>query len=130
MTAIPITKTIKGPIDPSAKSVIDVLGPQQVRGHHRRKCERNHSRNEDGASEGQSELAKERAGQAALKRDGRVNRGERESHRDDRAHKFTRTLDRRVHARHAFAHVAFDVLDNDNRVIHHQSDRQHDREQR
>src|SRR5213075_508581 len=72
MTAIPITKTIKGPIDPSAKPVIDVLGSQQVRGHHRRECERNHSGNEDGASEGQSELAKERAGQAALKRDGRV----------------------------------------------------------
>ena len=61
MTAIPLAETIKRAIHPTAKSVIDVFGTQQVRRHHRRKRERDYAGDEHSARKRQSELAEQRA---------------------------------------------------------------------
>ena len=75
-------------------------------------------------------FAEQRAGQPALKRDRRIDRRERDGHGDDRADQFARAQQGRVQRRQPFADVALDVFHDDNGVIHHQPDGQHDRQQR
>ena len=60
----------------------------------------------------------------------RVNRGERERHRDDRSDQLACAFQCRLHTRQAFAHVPLNIFNNNNRVVYHKSDREHDREQR
>ena len=102
---------------------------QQIRRHHRRQDKSYNARNENGAGERERKFSEKRAGQSALQRDWCVNRGERDRHGDDRTDQFARANQRCLHARHSFTHVALDVFDHNDRVIDHQSDRQHDREQ-
>ena len=61
MTAVPIAEAIEGAIDHSGKSAIDVIGPKKMRGHHRRKSQRDNAGDENGTSERECELTKERA---------------------------------------------------------------------
>ena len=65
-----------------------------------------------------------------MQRNWSVNGGKCERHRDDRADELASTFQRRIHARHAFAHVTLHIFNNDDRVVHHQSDRKHNRQQR
>ena len=75
-------------------------------------------------------LQEQRAGQAALETDRRVDRGQRDRHGDDRTDQFARTGQRRLDPGLTQAHMPLDILDDDDRVVHHQPDRQHNREQR
>ena len=55
---------------------------------------------------------------------------QRDRHRDDREADFARSCKRSLHARLAHFHVADDVLQHDDRVVHHKSDRERERHQR
>ena len=62
--------------------------------------------------------------------DRRVNGGERDGHRDDRQRDLVRAADRGVERRHAVLDMAVDVLDHHDRVVHHEADAEHERQQR
>jgi len=103
---------------------------QQLRSHHRRQRQRDDARDDDGAGEREGELAEERAGEAALDADRRVDGRQRDRHRDDRADQLARRVDRRARGRFSFVQVPLHVLDHHDRIVDHEADRQHDREQR
>ena len=123
MPAVPITEPVERPIHNAGKPFLGMPGPQEVRRHHWRKREGDDPGNENRAGERERELAEERAGQSALESDRRIDRGERDRHRDDRADQFARTFQGRVQPRHAFAHVTLDVFHNDDRVVDDETDR-------
>ncbi len=120
---------IEAAIDPARKSALGVARAQQLRSHHRRKRQRHDSGNDHGSRERECKLAEQRAGQAALNTDRRIHGGERDRHRDDRAHQFAGGVDGSPLRRLAHMNVALDVLHHDDRVIHHQADREHDGKQ-
>ena len=103
---------------------------QQPRRHDRRQGERDEPGDEHRARQRQRKFAEERAGETALKRDGRIDRRERDGHGDDRSDEFARAQQRGIDGRLAFAHMPLDVFDHHDRVIHDETDRQHHRQQR
>ena len=125
-----IAEGIEAAVDPARKALVGVAGAEQVGGHHRRERERDGARDRDGAGQREGELAEERTGQAALETDRGVNRSERERHRDDRADEFAGAQDRGLHGTEAGAEVTLDVFDDDDGVVDHETDREHDGEQR
>jgi hypothetical protein len=102
----------------------------EARAHDRRERNRDDAREDDRRSERNRELEEQRAGQAALESDRRVDGGQGDRHRDNRAEQFARADQRRLDPRFALAHVPLHVLDDDNRVVDNQADRQHEREDR
>src|SRR5438876_557705 len=100
----------------------------EARAHHRGQRHRHETGNYDGGGEGDRELQEQGAGEPALEPDRRVYRRERDRHRDDGAYQLARAHDRRLDPRLALAHVPLDVFDHDDGIVHHQSHRQHDRE--
>jgi hypothetical protein len=80
--------------------------------------------------EGQRKLAKQRPCQSALQADRGVHRRERNRHGDDRAYQLARPEQGRLVSAVSLSQVALDVLDDDNGVVHHQPDREHDGKQR
>ena len=121
--------TIEAAIDPSRESSLGVSRAQQFRSHHRRKRQRHYSGDDHSSRQRECELPEQRAGQAALNADGRIHRGQRDGHRNDRAHQFTGGIDGGPVRRLAHLQMALDVLHHDDGVIHHQSDREHDGQQ-
>ena len=102
----------------------------EARAHHGRERDGDDARHHDRGGERERELQEQRSGQAALKADGRVDHGQRDRHRDDRAEQLARSDQRRVEPRLASAHVALDVFDDDDGVIDDQADGQHEGEDR
>ena len=91
-------QAVEALVDPAREAFVRVARAQQLRGHHRRKRERDDAGDDDRAGEREGKLAEERAGQAALNADRRIDRGERDRHRDDRPDQFARALQRGVEA--------------------------------
>ena len=126
---ISATHALKAAIDHSREAALGVSGAQQLRAHHRRQGQRHHAGNDHGAGERERELAEQRTGQTALNTDRRVHRGERDGHRDDRADQFAGSIDGRPERCLAQVKMPLDVLHHHDCVIHHQADREHDRQQ-
>ena len=123
-------KTEEGLIEFSGEPGFVLLAAEQLRAHHRREGERNEARDDDGPRQSEGEFAKENAGDAGDKADWRVNGGERDGHGDDRQRDLVGAPDRRIERRHALLDVAVDVLHHHNRVVDHETDAEHERQQR
>ncbi len=121
---------LKAAIDQQGQPALAPLLVDEARAHHGRQRHRHDARHHHRRSERDRELQEQRAREPALEADRRVHRGERDRHRDDGTHQLARADQRRLHARFTFAHVSFDVFDDDDGVVHHQSHRQHDCEDR
>ena len=121
--------TFEAAIDPSCEPSLGVAGAQQLRSHHRRKRQCNDSGDDHSARQRECELPEQRAGQSALNADGCIHRGQCDGHRNDRAHQFTGGIQRSPLRRLAHLQMPLDVLHHDDRVIHHQADREHDGQQ-
>ena len=78
------------------EAALGVAGAQQPRGHHRRQRQRHDAGDDHGAGQRERELAEQRAGQPALDADRRVDRRQRDGHRDDRPDQLARGVDRRL----------------------------------
>jgi len=118
------------PVDHAREAVLAVLGAQQLRSHHGGEGQGHDPRDEDGAGEREGELPEERSGQAPLDGDRGVDRGQRDRHGDDRVDQLPGGVDRRLEGAFPAAQVPLHVLDHDDRVVHHEPDREHDGEQR
>ena len=121
-------QALEGSIDEPAEPVLPHVVAQQFRAHHRRQRQRDEAGDDDGPGKGEGELAKERAGDAGDEADRRIDRGERDRHRDDRQRDLVRAADRGVEGRHALLDMAIDVLDHDDRIIDDEADAEHERE--
>ncbi len=122
-------ETREDAVDQPDKAPVQHRAAQQHRAHHRRQGDRNDARDDDGAGEGEGELAEQRPGDAAEKADRRVDRGQGQGHRDHRAGDLARPDQRRLRRGAALLDVAVDVFDDHDRVVDDEPDRQHHRQQ-
>src|SRR5918996_1039129 len=124
------TSRADGAIDPPGQPAFLFIAAEEGRRHDWRERQRHHPGDSHRPGEGERELPEQGAGEAALERDRRVHRRERNRHGDDWTHQLAGSLDRRIDRLHALPHVALHVLHHHDRVIHHQPHREHDRQQR
>ncbi len=127
---IALPQSVEYPVEEGGKPAR--LGPgrfQQARTHHRRQGERDDAGDDDRTREGEREFAKQRAGQTGDKANWRIDRGKRDRHRNHRRGDLVRALQGRVARGHPLFHVAIDIFNDDDRVVHDETDRQHEREQ-
>ena len=103
---------------------------QQLRAHHRRQGQRDEAGDDHRAGQREGEFAKQGAGDAGDEADRRIDRRQRDRHRHHRQRDLVRAADRRVERRHAVFDVAVDVLHHHDRVVDHQADAEHQRQQR
>ena len=101
---------------------------RQARGHHRREGERHESRKQHRGRERQAELAEESAGITGQERDRYEDCHERQRRGDDREADFLAAAHRSHQWRLVEFCAAVDVLEHDDRIVDHESDRQHDAE--
>ena len=97
------------------------------RGAQRQRVER---REEEREHDRQRELVVEPAGEPRNERHGHEHRGQHESDRDDRRGHLGHRVPRRLPQRLAQLELTLHVLDDDDRVVHDQPDRQHQPAQR
>ena len=102
---------------------------EQFRRQRRREGQRIDRRDHCGDGNCHGELLVELAGDAAQERHRHEHGTQHERDRDDRARDFLHRLVRRLERSTSLLDVAFDVLDHHDRVIHHDSDREHEAEQ-
>ena len=128
--AVPAGQARKGAVDQPDKAAVQHLAGQQQRAHHRRQGHRDDARDDHRAGEGKGEFAEQRAGDPAEKADRRIDGGQGQGHRDDRAGDLARADQRRLRRGSALLDVAVDVFDDDDRIVDDEPDRQHHRQQR
>ena len=102
-----------------------VLHLEEVCAHHRRQGERDERGDRHCPGQREGELREQRAGESALEADRDVDGDQHHGDRDDGAGQFAGRIQRRLAGWLAKLHVAVDVLDHDDRIIHHQADGQH-----
>jgi hypothetical protein len=103
---------------------------QQQRAQHRRQGQRHQTGHHDSTRQRQRELGEQAPGTARREGQRRIHRHQRHGHGDDRETHLARTLERRLEGRHALLDVPVDVLQHHDGIVHHQADRQHQRQQR
>ena len=101
--------------------------PQQQRAHHRRQGQGDETGHQHGAGQRQCKLDEQLAGSAGHEGHRRIHHRQRQRHRDNGKADFTRPLLRRLQPWHAFLDMTENIFKNDNRVVHHETNRQHQR---
>ena len=99
-------------------------------GQHRRERERHEARDEDRHSDRHRELPEEPADDAAHEKQWNEHRRERQRHRENREADLGGTVERGLKRLLPHLHVAHDVLEHHDRVVHDKSNRQCERHQR
>ena len=124
---IQFAQAVEAVIDLRGQTVLLAFRAQKAGRHHRRQRQRHDAGDANRARQRQGEFSEERARQPALKGNWRVNRRERDRHRDHRADEFPRAKHRSADRFLAFAHMPLHVFDNDDGVVHHETDGEHHR---
>ncbi len=130
---VPVRGTREQAIEPAeeARRVRRFGFGEQQRAERRRQRQRDDARQHDGDHDRHRELLEQLAGHAADERHRHEHRTEHEHDRDERAPHLANRLVRGEPRLEALArHDAFDVLDDDDGVVHDDADRQHETEQR
>jgi hypothetical protein len=102
----------------------------QLGAHHRRKGARHHSGKKDAGRKRDREFAEQLARVAGHEREGHEHGHERSGRRDHREADLAGAVEGSEQRRLSILDAAMDVLDLDDRIIDHDADREHDREQR
>ena len=105
------------------------MGAQHARAQHRRERERHEPGNNDRDRDRDREFAKDPPDHAAHQQNGNEHGNERERDRDDGKADLARALERGLERPHAAFDMAHDVLEHDDGVVDHESDRQRQCEQ-
>ena len=129
-----VVKTLKQPahgiVNQLANEILFLMVRfQQQRGQRRAERQRIECRDQCGDRHGQRELLIELARDAGDEGGGNEHRAQHESDRNHRPADLVHRLVGRLHRGQAFRKMAFDVLHNDDRVVHHDADGQHQAEQ-
>ena len=97
--------------------------------NHRRDRERHHSGNHDGKGQGQRKFPQQPADDAIHENQGRESRDQRQTDRQHRKTDLPGTFERRLIGPHPALEVAVHVLDHDDGVVDHETDRNRQRHQ-
>ena len=125
--AVSMTHRVESAVDEPWEAFFGVIATaQKFRRHHRRERECHDAGNRHGSGQRERKLAEERTRETTLKTDGRVNGCEGERHGDHRSDEFARTEQRGVERFEPLPQVAFDIFDDDNRIVHDETDRKND----
>ena len=103
---------------------------EETAAEHRSKSERYETRDQNGYDDGDRKLMQQAADNAAEEQHRNEDGNQRDSHGDDGEADLPRGHIGGLHSRLAHFHVADDVLQHDNGVIHNKADRQRQRHQR
>ena len=118
-------------VDAAEEPALFAFGPQNQRGHRRRERQRVERRQRHRERDRQRELLIEPARRAREERDRHEHRHQHQTGRDDRPDHFRHGRRRGVARRFAvIVDVPMNVLDDDNRIVDHQTGRERDAEQR
>ena len=101
---------------------------EDARGHGRRKCQGDERRDDHRAGDGDGELNEQPSGCAFLEGQGREDGDEGDGDGDDREADFFHSFEGGLHGGQALFHVAIDRLEDDDGVVHHHTDAQHQRQ--
>ncbi|MNF71175.1 hypothetical protein D3C84_531210 [compost metagenome] len=114
-------------LDQVVQAVVPLVGPvrlEQQRAHHRGQGQGDKPRHQHGAGQGPGKLGEQLAGGALHEADGGEHRGQGQGHGDHREGDLAAALERRLHRGHALFDMPVDVLQHDDGIVHHQTDRQ------
>ena len=103
---------------------------EQMRGHHRRRGERNDQRHEHRRRQRDRELAEQAADDSRHQQNRDEHRDQRDADRDDGETDAGGALDRGFERRHPLLAIARNVLDDDDRVVNHEAGANRQRHQR
>ena len=106
-----------------------MAGGQQFGAHYRGQGQGDDARYQYRSGEGQGEFLEQRASQAVHQTDGHVHRGQGDGHGNHRRRDFPRADQGGLQRREAALDVAVNVFGDHNRIVHHQPDGQHHRQQ-
>ncbi len=98
--------------------------------HHRRQRQRNKTGHQHRDDNGHGKFMQQASEQSAHEQNRDENRRERERHGNDREADFLRAFERGFHRRLAVFHVAHDVFEHDDGVVHDEADAQRQRHER
>ena len=131
-TVITIPHRVKEPFKGVVKPSVFPAGLRvdKTAAHHRRQRQRDEARNQHRDHNRHGKLMQEAAEQSAQEQHGNKNRRQRQRHGDDRKTDFLGTVKRGLHWRFANFHVAHDVFEHDDGIVHHEADAQGQRHQR
>ena len=129
LAAVPIGNSVENAVDHPDEAAAQHLPAQQQRAHHRRQRDRDDAGNDHRTRQGESELAEQRPGDPAEKADRGVDGGERQGHRDHRTRDLAGADQRRLGRGPTLLDVPVNVLDDDDRVVDDEPDRQDHGEQ-
>ena len=107
-----------------------LMRAQQARTQHRRERERNDSRDDHSAGNRHTELAKQPARQTTHEQQGEEHDCKRDRGRDHRHENFPRARDAGLDRSHAIFDLGVDVLEHDDRIVHDETDREDDPQER
>jgi hypothetical protein len=102
---------------------------EQLRAHHRRQRQRDEAGHDHRAGERQRKFGEQLAGAPGHEGHRCIHRGQRDRHRHHREADLLAPSEGGGLRFHALLDVAIDVLQHHDRIVHHQADRQHQREQ-
>ena len=112
-------------------AVLDlVVGFQEAAAQHRRERQRHESRHQDGRHDRHRELVQEPAENSAHEQHGNKHGRERQRHGKNRKTDLPRTVDGGLHHAFSLLHVAHDVFQHHDRVIHDEAHGERQRHQR
>ena len=114
-----VEDTLRGPVE---SIVTAARRGQEAAAQHGRQAQRHEARDEDGDHDGDGEFVEQAPQDAAHEQDGYEHRRQREGHREDGKADFARSLEGRLHAAFAHLHVAHDVFEHHDGVVHHEAD--------
>ena len=123
-----VEATFYGAIKPAVLTVM--FADQKSRTQHRRQRQRNDDRNHNGCGDGDGEFVEQPSDNAAHQQQWNENCDQRNADRKHGKADLPRALDRRLQRRGAGLQVPEDVLDDDDGIVDHESDRDGQRHQR
>ncbi|HJX21644.1 MAG TPA: hypothetical protein VJ454_11685 [Steroidobacteraceae bacterium] len=106
------------------------FGPHEKRAQHRGQRQGDHHRDQNGRRYRDGEFAEQPADDAAHQKQRNENGDQRKTDGDDREADLARAFQRRLAGGRALLDMAVDVLDDHDRVIHHEADRDREPHQR
>ena len=124
----PLQRTLAKTIKPSMPPLVVRL--QKLRAQHRRRRQRNHQRHHNRHRQRHRKLAKQPADNPTHQQNRNEHRNQRRAHRQHRKPDLLRSQHRRIVRRHSRFEMPADVLNHNNRVVHHETRRDRQRHQR
>ena len=124
---------VKGPFTGSVKRSFRLVRRfrlEKARTHHRGQRQRDHARDQDRQAERHGELVEQAADQAAHEQQRDEHGDQRRTDRDHGKPDLAGAVECGLHRGLALLDVAIDILNDDNRIVHHEPDRNGDRHQR